>query len=308
MHQFTLHDSMDNPIHLYLYKTKQPAKGIIHIIHGASEHFARYGLFCEYLNEHGYHVIGSDILGHGLSTDTNDYVHFADHNGDELALESVFLVKDYIKNYFPELDTYLLGHSMGSFIARKMLIDDDEGFYHKAIFSGTTYMSPALLSIMKCIVKFVIFFHSPRYVSPFVLSLGIDSNIKKMRKDGLIGDTDEEWLTKDEAIQTYYHDSPMCGQPFTVGAYKDMLNWLKYINKKKNIAKGQKHIPIFFASGEKDPLSDYGAKIHKICRLYQNLGYEKIQSKLYKNNRHEILNETNKEQVYDDFLEFFENA
>ncbi len=110
MEKIVLKDYQDNPIHVYIYKPEGEIKGIVHIIHGASEHFARYGLFCEFLSKHGYIAIGSDLLGHGLSTKTLDYVHFADKNGDILAYESVLLVKEYIEKEYPNKFKFVLGH------------------------------------------------------------------------------------------------------------------------------------------------------------------------------------------------------
>ncbi|MDD4000995.1 MAG: alpha/beta hydrolase [Bacilli bacterium] len=100
MKQFSLEDYQGNPIHIYKYEPEGEIKAVVQIIHGASEHFARYGLFSEFLAKNGYLVLGCDIIGHGLSTDNYDAVHFADKLGDILAYESVLLVKEYIeKNY-----------------------------------------------------------------------------------------------------------------------------------------------------------------------------------------------------------------
>ncbi|MBU1145427.1 MAG: alpha/beta hydrolase [Firmicutes bacterium] len=305
MRKVILKDSKENQIHVYLYEPKIEIIGIVHIIHGASEHFARYGLFAEFLNEHGFLVIGCDILGHGLSTSTNDYVHFADKKGDLLAFESVELVKDYIETHYPKKDVYILGHSMGSFLARKMIILYPD-FYKKAIISGTTHASKgltffgiALTSIFQC-------FKGPRHISKTIQNLAIDSNPNKMRKDGLIHGINEEWLTKDEAIQQYYHASPMCGQPFTVSANRNLFRWLNFVNDKKNLMKGNMKQPILLISGAKDPLSNYGERVVYLYHLMKRLGYESIEYKLYNEDRHEILNELDKAVVYQDILEFLE--
>ncbi|HPJ24375.1 MAG TPA: alpha/beta hydrolase, partial [Bacillota bacterium] len=92
MEKIILKDYQDHSIHVYIYRPEGEIKAIVHVIHGAAEHFARYGLFAEFLNKHGYLVIGCDFLGHGLSTDTLEYVHFADKDGDLVAYESILLV------------------------------------------------------------------------------------------------------------------------------------------------------------------------------------------------------------------------
>lgn len=306
MEQKIFLDSMKNNIHVYIYHAKtEIVKGVVQIVHGASEHFLRYGLFAEFLNQAGYTVIGSDILGHGLSTPTNDYVHYSNRGGHLLALESVTLVKDYITETYPEIPVYILGHSMGSFIARYMIIKYP-GFYNKAIISGTTY-TPSLVvqgGIFLC--NIIRLFKGPKHISPVVQKMAIDACPAKMFKDGIIKERNVEWLTKDTKIQDYYASSPMCGQPFTVTANRDMFKWMAFVDKTSNIKKGHLDQPIFFASGQKDPLSNYGESVNILVNKFKTIGYRRIQFKLYENDRHEILNETDNQKVYQDILDFIE--
>ncbi len=307
MEQIICKDSQNNDIHIYLYSTSvTPVKGIVQIVHGASEHFARYGVFADFLNKYGYHVIGCDILGHGLSTPTHDYVHFADKKGDQIALESVWLVKNYITENFPELPVYLLGHSMGSFIARYLLLKEP-AFYNKAVISGTT-QTPAMVVIGGSTLCNVIrLFKGPKYVSPMIQKMAIDANPAKMFKDGIIKERKEEWLTKNVEIQNYYASSPMCGQPFTVSANADMFKWMRYIDQSKHIKQGHLDCPIFFIAGKNDPLSNYGEAVLALSERFKRLGYRRIQTKLYEDDRHEVLNETDNGKVYRDVLNFFES-
>lgn len=303
MRKVILENSKDNPIHVYIYEPEKELKGVVHIIHGASEHFARYGMFAEFLNSNGYLVIGCDFLGHGLSTPTNDYVHFADKDGSNLAFESIELVKDYIDTHYKDIDKFVLGHSMGSFLTRKLIIMYPN-FYQKAVISGTTHTPGMITKTGMLLTKLIRSFKGPKYVSKMIQNMAIDANPRKMRKDGIIEKMDEEWLTKDEEVQQYYHNSPMCGQPFTVSANIDMFEWVSFIDKRKNINKGNKNQPILLISGAKDPLSNYGERIVYLYHLLKKLGYKDVEYKLYTNDRHEILNELDKASVYQDILIF----
>jgi len=306
MEQKIFQDSMKNDIHVYIYPAKTPViKGIVQIIHGASEHLARYGLFAEFLNAHGYTVIGSDILGHGLSTKTNDYVHFADKKGDQIALESLTIVKDYISENYPEVPVYLLGHSMGSFLARLMIIKYPE-FYNKAVISGTCETPPVMVTVGKSLCGIIRFFKGPKYVSQLIQKMAIDSNPSKMFKDGLIKERNVEWITSNVNIQNYYASSPMCGQPFTVSANADMFKWMRFVDNSKNIKKGHLDQPIFFISGSHDPLSNYGTTVKSLVERFKKIGYRRIQMKIYDGYRHEVLNEVENKKVYQDVLDFFE--
>jgi len=278
-------------------------KGIVQIIHGASEHLARYGVFAEFLSANGYTVIGSDILGHGLSCKTNEYVHFADKSGDQLALESIILVKDYISETYPEVPVYLLGHSMGSFLARLMIIKYPQ-FYNKAIISGTCETPPVMVGVGRTLCGLIRLFKGPKYVSPLIQKMAIDSNPSKMFKDGLIKERNVEWITSDVNIQNYYASSPMCGQPFTVTANADMFKWMKFVDDAKNIKKGHLDQPIFFVSGSLDPLSNYGKTVKSLVERFQKIGYRRIRMKIYDGFRHEVLNEVENKKVYQDILEF----
>jgi alpha-beta hydrolase superfamily lysophospholipase len=306
MKQFIINDDLNNEIHTYLYPAKQKAIGVVQIIHGASEHFARYGLFADFLNQEGYIVVGHDIIGHGLSTQNLDYVHFADKNGDQIAFKSVVLVKEWIQKEYPHLPLILLGHSMGSFLARKMVLTFPND-YHKAIFSGSAAPSKLLIRFGKILTSLIRVFKGPKYVSKLVQDMSIDANQKKMRNDGIIGGDNEEWLTRDKAIQDYYKHSPMCGQPFTVQANHDMFQWILDVNQTKRIKKGNHHQPIFFISGSHDALSNYGIQIERFVNKLEKLGYDQVQYKIYPKYRHEVLNEIDKEVVYNDILDFIKN-
>lgn len=303
METMFLEDSRKHKLQLYVYPAAGNAKGVIHVLHGASEHFARYGLFAEFLNRSGYHVVGIDFLAHGLSADTLAYVHYADKEGDVLAYEGVTIVQDYIKKQYPALPVFLLGHSMGSFLARKALIDTPD-FYQKAVISGTAFVPGLLSGVGKLLCSVIALFKGPKAVSPLIQNMAIDANPTKMRKDGIIGTRNVEWLTKDESVQNYYESSPMCGQPFTVAANKDMFVWLSYVNALKNIKRGNKATPLFFASGKNDALGGYGKDVLKLVELFRQSGYQNVQVKIYENDRHEILNETDKEAVWADVLQF----
>lgn len=303
MEKIVLKDYQENPIHVYIYKPEGKIKGVVHVIHGASEHFARYGLFAEFLNQNGYLVIGCDFLGHGLSTENLEYVHFADKDGDILAYESVVLVKEYIEENYPKNDVFIIGHSMGSFLARKMILDFPD-FYKKAVISGTAYVPQMVVSAGSFLIKVIRLFKGPRYVSKLIQDMSIDANQKKMRKDGIISGINEEWLTRDTDIQQYYKNSNMCGQPFTIQANLDMFQWMSFVNKSKNLNTGKKDMPIYFMSGKNDALSNYGKDIEKLVNVMKKLGYTDIQMKLYPECRHEILNELIKDEVYRDILNF----
>jgi len=301
-----LTDSLNHSLQMYRYPTtKKPLKGVVHLIHGASEHFARYGLFAEFLNKQGYDVVGIDFLSHGLSTDSWDYVHFGDTLGSQVAYEGITLTQQYIKEHYPNTKIYLLGHSMGSFLARKALIDQGD-LYDKVILSGSAFVPPFMANFGIHLCRLIAKCKGPRTVSKLVQNMAIDANPRKMRKKRIIKGQNEEWLTKDVQVQQYYAQSKMCGQPFTVKANQDMFEWLAYVHDWSKVGQGPKEKPLFFLSGQDDALGNFGKGINKLAEKFERLGYQSVKVKLYPHNRHEVLNETNKETVWNDVLEFIE--
>ncbi len=305
MKEIILKDYQGNSIHTYIYEPQGKVKGVMQVIHGVSEHFARYGVFAEWMNQQGILVIGCDIIGHGLSAEQLEYIHFADKNGDILAYESVLLVKEYIEKNYSDQDVFLLGHSMGSFIARKMIIDFPD-FYKKVILSGSAYKPLWLTGVSIGLVNFIEMFKGPKHVSKLIMSLSVDSIPKKMMKDKIFTGIKEGWLTRDEEIQKYYRNSNMCGQPISLEANKNIFTWMHFINAKRNIRLGNRKQPIYFMSGKNDALSNYGKEIQKLYDTFVKSGYENVKIKLWDDCRHEILNELNKVEIYQEILDFIQ--
>ena len=300
MNKIFLKTTLGHEIAVYIYDDVENPKAVIQIVHGASEHFTRYEELISFLNRNGYLVIGNDILGHGDSCHADgNYIYF---EKDE-AFESIVMVKEYVEKTYSHLPFYLLGHSMGSFLARKLLIDYPQT-YSKAIISGTTSMGAMLIGSAVLLSKITRVFRGPKGISPLLNALGMGNLPKALIKDKLMT-KDEMWITHDIAIGEYYRNSPICGEDFTVSSYQGMFSWISYVSKEKNILKGNNNIPILFISGNEDPLSHYGKDIEKTVKLYQKAGYSFVDANVYEHMRHEVLNEIDREKVYNDCLRHF---
>lgn len=300
MNKVTLQTTKNNNVAVYLYDDVQAPKAVIQIVHGAAEHFTRYEDFIKFLNSNGYICVGGDILGHGDSSHAEgNYVHFEEKE----AYESITIVKDYIIDHYKNLPLYLLGHSMGSFIARRLLIDYPQD-YSKAIISGTTTMSIFMTTAAKALGGITRIFRGPKGISPLLGNLTLDGFPVKMKKDGKLNDG-EMWITHREDIAKYYQESPICGEPFTVAANQGMLYWVDFVSKINNVKKGDKSTPLLFISGSDDPLSNYGKDIKTTVEMYKKAEYQFIESLIYENMRHEVLNEIDNNKVYKDCLNFF---
>ena len=285
----------------YIYDDIQNPKAVIQIIHGASEFLKRYESFIDFLNKNNYIVIGCDNLGHGDSCHADaNYIHFESTE----AYEALVIVKEYIEKTYQELPIYLFGHSMGSFLARKLLIDYPKT-YAKGIMSGTTSVSFCIGALADTLCFTSKVFRGPKGISPLLTKQGVPSFTKKMEKRKLINDG-EMWITHDENIVNEYKNSPKCGENFTITAMQGLLKWAKYVSSKKMIKKGDHSTPILFISGSDDPVSNFGKDIEKTVELYKKCNYYFIESIIYNNMRHEVLNEIDRDKVYNDCVQFFD--
>lgn len=294
---FTIMDPYDNELHTMLWDLgRKKPKGVVQIIHGKSEHISRYKEFAEYLNSLGLVVIGNDHLGHGKSTDTHEYAHFADTMGFHKVYGGVQCVRDYIEDNYPGLPVIMFAHSMGSFIGRYAILYDYKR-YDQAIFSGTGYFNKSKVKMAKLFANLLIKMKGPRHVSERFTRTTTDGAIKSMMKNGLINHR-KEWISHDREIQNHVVNCDMCGAPFTISAQRDIFEFIIETQDKKRIQESASSTAIYFISGELDALSDYGIAAKKLHNLYRNFGYSNVTYTILNGQRHEIINELDRENNY----------
>jgi alpha-beta hydrolase superfamily lysophospholipase len=273
--------------------------GIIQINHGMAEHCLRYRDFAEFLTDNGYGVYAHDHRGHGQSLDTQEDIgFFNDKEGWNTVIDEVYKVTEHIKKENTNIDIFIFGHSMGSLITR--------GYMQKygdqvrcAIISGTSASKGFLGVAGIALAKLISLTKGNRYKSKLLTDLSFGNFNKKFAPNK----TENDWLSRDEQQVKKYNDDEKCGFICSSRFYVDLLKGLSDISKKRNILKTPKDLPILFISGDEDPVGDMGKGIEKITNTYKSLGYN-VKVILYKGGRHEILNETNNKEVYDDILSF----
>jgi len=279
------------------------AKAVIQIIHGAHEYIERYRQFAEAMNQKGFICIGIDHLGHGTNaTDTDGVVTFAENDGRKIVLEAQKALLSKIKEEY-DLPVVVLGHSMGSFIFRSILPDISNDI-DAAIISGTTHSSKAEYFGANTLASTIKLFKGSSYSSNFLNFITFDSLADKMLKKGEIEHT-YEWLTTDESLYSSIKADKYLHKSFSISANLDIFSWLKMISSKEHFQSGNKDLPIYIMSGERDPLN-YG-KVKKVYQMYLDGGYKDVLLKEYPDGRHEMLNEINRLQVFDDIAQFISN-
>lgn len=277
-------------------------KGIIQLVHGSCEHSARYADFAHFITEKGYVVYSNDHRGHGLSVNSpEDFGYFGENNGWQAMVEDLNELTKLIRKDYAEEKITLLGHSMGSFLARHYAIECGSSI-NGLIVTGTAHNPRALLKLGKALAEREIKNKGPKHRSSFLNRLSYESFNRKFSPIR----TKQDWLTRDEKIVDKFIGDELCGFIFTTSGFRDMFQGLLYITDVRNILKTPKNLPILLLSGKDDPVGANGRMVNKAFNHYKRAGIENVNMKLYDGMRHEILNELGKEEVYNDILNWIE--
>lgn len=293
-------------LHMYEWKPENlsKVKGVLQLIHGSAEHAKRYDDFANYLVKYGYIVIADDHRGHGKTAQTQeDLGFFAETNGWETIIDDLYEVTALIKKKYPNLPIVMFGHSMGSFMERHYIIKYGTNI-EAAVICGTAYHPKWLLMISKMIAEHDQKKLGPKEKDQMVYNLSYAKFNKRFEKEGATG---VEWISTDKKVQKAFKEDPLSGQVFSTSAFKDMFTGLMYIVSLKNIKKAPKDLPIFFISGQDDPVGKFGKGVKKVYRLFKK-HHTNLSFKLYPHARHELLNEKIKDEVYQDILIFYDQA
>ncbi len=271
-------------------------KGILQITHGMAEYIERYDAFAEYMTQQGFLVAGHDHLGHGASVAAKEYWgYFAPQNGSDILVEDINTLRTTIQKEYPQLPYFILGHSMGSFLLRKYLSKYGKNL-RGAIIMGTGSQPDKLVQLGKRLCKFMAFFRGWNYRSKLVNNMAFSGNGKKFEAE----EVSNSWLTKDAEIVKAYNSEARCSFIFTLNGFYNLFDTIHYINQPENINAIPKKLPLFFVAGEDDPVGNFGEGVKEAYETYEKAGIEDVTWKLYPTDRHEILNELDRDKVYRD--------
>lgn len=272
-----------------------PVKGAVVIVHGMAEHIERYDDFAKYLNSRGYIVSGFDDRGHGKTDEKSlgkAYGDLFEDTVDDIAQEVDIVKARYGKPVF------LIGHSYGSFMTQRFMekyIDRVCG----VILSGSALQKGFILNFGSMLANSKCKKHAdePGQIFANLTFVAYDKKLKAK--------TVNEWLTRDMSVVEEFNKNPLDGFICSNGFYKSFFNGLKRVNsERKPMPKGTR---LLIASGDADGVGGYGKLVKKLYKVYCGLGIEP-ELKLYEGARHEILNETNKDEVYKDFADFIDGS
>ena len=295
----TMSDGSAVAVHQWLPKKKP--KAVIHIVHGMAEHALRYADFAEDACTKGFTVFAADHRGHGKTCGKIMLKgYLADKDGFRRVVEDQKEINDEIQKIYQDIPIIILGHSFGSFITQNY-IENYGKTVKAAILVGSAGPNP-MIKIASLLAGLNKIFSGRKKPSKFMDKLSFGAYNKTVDSPK----TNFDWLSRDEKEVKKYIDDEFCGFTCTVGFYQDMINGLKETHKSSEMVKIPTELPILITSGERDPVSNLGKSVKKLYDIYKANGISDLNLKLYEGARHEILNETNKEEVKADIFEWIE--
>jgi alpha-beta hydrolase superfamily lysophospholipase len=279
-------------------------KAIVQILHGMAEHSARYARLAQALAEAGYSTYAHDHRGHGRSIpEGGSPGHKADSDGWNRIVEDAHGVNREIAKRHPNVPIIILGHSMGSFVLQQLLFEHPNDMIAAAL-SGSNGKPPPVAMLGKLVARIERARVGKRKPSPVMQKLTFEDYNKAFAPNR----TEFDWLSRDNDEVDKYVADPLCGFAVSTQVWIDMLAALDRISNPRNVAKVPKGIPLYLFAGDRDPVGDYGNGVKRLYEAYKRAAIFDVRLKLYPDARHELFNETNREEVTEDFIAWLDEV
>ena len=271
---------------------------VLQMIHGMYEYIERYLPFFEYLTSKGFVVVGHDHLGHGQSINSKeDLGYFGKPNPNDLLIQDIHILRSRTLEKYPNLPYFMAGHSMGSYLLREYICFASYGLAG-VIIIGTGYLPLCETSAGLTFCQIMSCFKGNHHRSKLVKKLSMGGGAYKKYDMNKV-DLNNSWLTRDPNIVKAYNEDKKMDFEFTLNGFLGLIQAIEYSCNSVNVAKIRKDLPILFISGDSDPVGDNGKGVKKSYEMMKEVGIMDVTMKLYENDRHEVLNELNKEEVYE---------
>ena len=282
-------------IHGCRWTPEESPKAVVQIVHGIAEFIERYDEFAAYLNGLGFLVVAEDHMGHGQSVGENGIQGYF-HGGWFTAVEDTMTLLRETQAAYPDIPYVLFGHSMGSFMARTILCKYPDSGISAAVICGTGWQPAALLPPVTRFIEAVCRKDGEDKPSAFLENLVFGSYNKRVEHPR----TAYDWLSRDAKIVDAYIAHPMCGFTPTAGLLREMMKGLTYIEKPAHLEAMKKDLPVFFVAGGDDPVGSYGKGVRHTVSRFRKAGMTDVSCRIYPLCRHEILNEINRQEIFED--------
>ena len=291
-------------IHAITWAPEGKPKGIVQIIHGMVEFIDRYDEFARFLVERDFLVCGEDHLGHGESVISDEYHGYFGKDGNAWLISDIHQLRTIMQEEYPDLQYLMIGHSMGSFLLRQYITEKDAE-YAKGL-SGVLLLGTGWLPAVKIrggMMLAKIMGTSKIGKRAKMIDVGsFGTYLKRINNPRTMND----WLTKERDVVDWYRSTPWCTFHFTPNAYYHMFSGMLKAHDTHRMKKLPEGLPILIASGAEDPVGGWGEGVRKTYMAYIENSPCRVDIRLYEDDRHEILNESDKKDVFEDLGAFLD--
>lgn len=291
---FTIPSNGIGRLHCCRWMPEGEPKAVLQIVHGIAEYIERYDDFARFLNGLGYVVVAEDHMGHGQTVGAEGTQGYFEGGWFTAVSDSYALLRK-TKAEYPQIPYVLFGHSMGSFMARTILEVYPGSGIAAAVICGTGWQPRAILPGAIGICQLACRRVGEKNPSDTLQNMVFGGYNKRVEHPR----TEFDWLTRDAKEVDAYIAHPSCGFTASTGLLRDMLTGIRFIEQKQNLAKMDKDLPVLFIAGGDDPVGNYGKGVTRAAAEFRKAGMKHVSCRLFPLGRHEILNEINRQEVYD---------
>ncbi|WP_217588627.1 alpha/beta hydrolase [Lentibacillus saliphilus] len=286
----TMDDGTEIFVNKWLPNSSNKPSAVVQLAHGMVEHIGRYDAFANFLATHNIVVYGNDHRGHGQTGVRQGKLgYFADEDGFSKTSNDLYTITRLIKEQYPDIPLFLFGHSMGSFLVRHF-IQKHSYLVDGVVLCGTGYHTESASHFAQKLALLL----PPKKESTFLNQLVFGSYNRKIPDH----QDDFDWLSRDpEAVQAY-NDDPLTGFVPTAQFFYDLMTGLAFIHNDTRNEAIRPDLPMLIMSGDSDPVGHYGRGVWKTAEMYVNAGLTEIITMLFQDGRHELLHESNHQEVY----------
>ena len=279
------------------FSNSSEIRGIVHISHGMAEHIPRYKWLIDQLNGDGFHVLAIDHRGHGKRIQDGLKGFFGDKNGWNLVVNDLIELVNITHDQYPDLKQFVLGHSMGSWIALSAIQKNIK--IHGLILSGSSKIPTSLLRFQKFILIILTFLYGKKSSGKYFDDTVLGSYNKYFRPNR----TAKDWISSDNLNVDEYINDPMCGFVVTNGLWLDLANGMMDVFNSEKYSKVDKDLRVFLISGSKDPVGQNGRGVSSLHKFLKNI-FPNSSLDIVENARHEVFSEINKKDNYLKLMRF----
>ena len=295
-------DSTDNVHMIHGYRWYDPevkSRGILQIVHGMLEYIERYEELAQYMASAGYFVVGHDHLGHGDSVNDASELGYVGEQGAVLWLKDIEKIRKMAVTYAPQVPYIMLGHSMGSYLVRRYLIYHGERV-DGAVIMGTGHQPAALIRAGVALTYGSMLRRGSKGHSPILNNMTCSGFAKRYPDNAHTG----SWMSRDPQVMIHALQDKKMNYQFTLNAFEALLRTIEEAIDPRRAARMPKKLPLLILSGDQDPVGENGKGVRRFEAMLKNIGMKNITCRLYPENRHELIHDLDKDQVFKDILKW----